>query len=132
MKIIKKIITLITILLCPIISSVCYGLDTDLYVLSGVNIPPNVLIILDSSASMDEVSSGQLYSSGMDYSSYVPPTGTIYPMNQVYIKSTGNKWIETAIPGGCLSLQDLLNEFGEAINFSGCGYNKKDFQIGNL
>ena len=132
MKKIRKIITLITILLFPIISSVCYGLDTDLYVLSGVNIPPNVLIILDSSASMDEVSSGQLYSSGIDYSSYVPPTGTIYQMNQVYIKSTGNKWIETTIPGGCSSLQDLLNQFGEAINFSGCGYNKKDFQIGNF
>ena len=127
-----KVIIIFAALLIPIAPSICYGLDTDLYVLSGVNIPPNVLIILDSSASMDEVSSGELYSSGTDFSSYVPPTGTIYPMYQVYIKSTGNKWIETAIPGGCSSLQDLLNEFGEAINFSGCGYNKKDFQIGNF
>src|SRR4030043_1342465 len=124
----KKNLIALFLFLC-LLTGPSFALDTDLYVLSGVNIPPNVLIILDSSASMDEVSSGQLYSSGMDYSSYVPPTGTIYPMNQVYIKSTGNKWIETAIPGGCLSLQDLLNEFGEAINFSGCGYNKKDFQI---
>lgn len=38
-----------------------FGIDTDLYVLSGVNVPPNVLIILDNSASMDEVSSGQNY-----------------------------------------------------------------------
>jgi len=46
---------------------VCYGLDTDLYVVSGVNIPPNVLIILDNSASMDEVSSGQIYDPTIDY-----------------------------------------------------------------
>ncbi len=47
----------------------CYGLDTDLYVLSGVNVPPNVLIILDSSASMDEVDqdSGEPYDPTKNY-----------------------------------------------------------------
>src|SRR4030043_734905 len=91
MKIIKKIITLITILLCPIISSVCYGLDTDLYVLSGTNIPPNVLIILDSSASMDEVSSGQNYDPEIDYNLYAPPTS--YSRYALYITS-GKNWVE--------------------------------------
>jgi type IV pilus assembly protein PilY1 len=128
----KKCVVFFLFLLLPFIPSTGYGLDTDLYVLTGANVPPNVLIILDSSASMDEVSSGQLYSSAIDYSPYVPSTGTIYPMNQAYIKSTGNKWIETSIPGDCTALQDLLNQFGEAINFSGCGYKNKDFQIGNF
>jgi type IV pilus assembly protein PilY1 len=128
----KKWVAFFIFLLIPFIPSMGHSLDTDLYVLTGANIPPNVLIILDSSASMDEVSSGQLYSSAIDYSPYVPPTGTIYPMNQVYIKSSGNKWIEHTIQPACPALQDLLNQFGEAINFSGCGYNKKDFQIGNF
>ena len=72
-------------------STVCYGLDTDLYVLSGVNIPPNVLIILDSSASMDEVSSGQIYDSTIDYSAYNP--STVYPRYAIYWKS-GSKWTQ--------------------------------------
>jgi hypothetical protein len=55
------------VLLLLATSMVCYGLDTDLYVVSGVNIPPNVLIILDNSASMDEVSSGQIYDPTIDY-----------------------------------------------------------------
>ena len=77
------VISLIALLL--FVSSVCHGYDTDLYVLSGVNIPPNVLIILDSSASMDEVSSGQNYDPTIDYSLYGP--ATIYPGNEVYYKS---------------------------------------------
>jgi hypothetical protein len=77
------VISLIALLL--FVSSVCHGYDTDLYVLSGVNIPPNVLIILDSSASMDEVSSGQNYDPTIDYSLYAP--STIYPGNEVYYKS---------------------------------------------
>ncbi len=130
---IKTIVVILTILLLPILCSTGYGLDTDLYVLTGVNIPPNVLIILDSSASMDEVSSGQLYSSALDYSPYVPPTGTVYqPIDQVYIKNPGNQWIQATIPAGCSALQNLLNQYGEAINFSGCGYNKKDFQTANF
>ena len=30
-----------------------FAMDTDLYVLSGVDVPPNVLILLDNSASME-------------------------------------------------------------------------------
>ncbi len=121
------------------VCSVCHGFDTDLYVLSGVNVPPNVLIILDSSASMDEVTSGQIYDypdyNPPDYSIYVPANGTVYPMNAVYIRAGGN-WIETNI-GSCSTLQNLLNRYGQAINFSGCGpnnnlYNRRDFQTGNF
>jgi type IV pilus assembly protein PilY1 len=118
-------------------STVCYGLDTDLYVLSGVNIPPNVLIILDSSASMDEVSSGQIYDSTIDYSAYNP--STVYSGNAVYTKS-GSKWVLWANDVNTISCEDLRNNYlipyGEAINYSnsvlGCGISKKDFQTGNF
>ena len=87
-------------------SVVCYGLDTDLYVVSGANIPPNVLIIWDNSASMDEVSSGQIYDPSIDYSAYGP--ATVYPKNTVYIK-TGSKWeIWGDVGATCESLQTLL------------------------
>lgn len=122
------------ILWIPIISSICYGLDTDLYVLSGVNIPPNVLIILDSSASMSEVSSGQNYDPTIDYSLYAP--ATIYPGDEVYYKS-GKNWVDTtyktsALIPTCPELANYLLTDGQAINYSGCGYKNKDFQTGNF
>jgi type IV pilus assembly protein PilY1 len=112
----------------------CYALDTDLYVLSGANIPPNVLIILDNSASMEDVIAGQIYDPAIDYSAYSP--ATIYPGNAVYIKS-GNNWVNYAddITTVCADLKDnYLIPFGEAINYSnvGCNINKKDFQTGNF
>ena len=130
MKDIKIKVIIATILSFLMASSICYGLDTDLYVLSGTNIPPNVLIILDSSASMDEVSSGQSYDPLIDYSLYAPPI--IYPSNAIYVKS-GNNWIETGI--SCPDLWgNYLAPFGQAINYSNasCGINKKDFQTGNF
>jgi len=122
---------LITVLFLLMTSTVCYGLDTDLYVVSGANIPPNVLIILDNSASMDEVSSGQVYDKDIDYSLYNP--ATVYPSNAVYTKS-GGKWVLWAddVNSACAELKTLLIPYGEAINFSGCGINKKDFQTGNF
>jgi type IV pilus assembly protein PilY1 len=113
-------------------SSICHGYDTDLYVLSGVNIPPNVIIIMDSSASMDEVSSGQNYDPAIDYSLYGP--GTIYPGDEVYYKS-GKNWVDTTYTTSSLPCPDLVNNYllpyGMANNYSGCGYSKKDFQTGN-
>jgi type IV pilus assembly protein PilY1 len=106
-------------------------MDTDLYVLSGVNIPPNVLIILDNSASMDEVSSGQIYDPAIDYSAYNPPTP--YVGDDVYQK-TGGKWVYWGkLSAICEDLRlNYLFPFGEAINYSGCGFSKKDFQSGNF
>jgi len=118
-------------------ATVSYGLDTDLYVVTGANIPPNVLIILDNSASMDEVSSGQIYDPAIDYSAYAP--ATVYPNNAVYTKS-GSKWVLWANDVNTITCVDLrenyLGIFGEAINYSnsgpGCGITKKDFQTGNF
>lgn len=125
--------TFMIFFIIPLLSSFSYGLDTDLYVLSGVNVPPNVLIILDNSASMDEVSSGQIYDPNIDYSLYGP--STIYPKDSVYIKS-GGKWDLWAKDVNSISCEDLRNNyllpFGEAINYSGCGLKNKDFQTGNF
>jgi hypothetical protein len=132
---------LITVFLSvPITSLVCHALDTDLYVLTNTDIPPNVLVILDNSATMDEVSSGQEYDPTVDYSVYLP--STVYPKDAVYYKSSTNNWIKWrddyhAIP--CAELRDLLGLHGESINYpvtlstSECGGNKRyDFQTGNF
>jgi len=135
----KTIIKVLLIILwIPIISSICYGLDTDLYVLSGVNVPPNVLIILDSSASMDEVVSGSDadYDPNVDYGPVLNPPAIAYPKDEIYVKSTGNKWVDTGYTTSSFPCSDLVTNylilFGQAINYSGCGYNKRDFQTGNF
>src|SRR4030043_1458324 len=135
----KKNLIALFLFLC-LLTGPSFALDTDLYVLSGVNIPPNVLIILDSSASMDEVSSGQIYDPAIDYSLYSPPI--VYPANAVYYKS-GNKWTlwreHYDMITSCSDLKNLLILYGEAINYpvdlatSECGGNKKyNFQTGNF
>lgn len=128
-------------------ASISSGLDTDLYVLSGVDIPPNVLIILDNSASMSDASSGQDYridGEYFDWAPYVPSGKTVYPADKIYYKS-GNQMVEwgynvnTVI---CPNLKDLLQTEGIAQNFnvnlstSACpspctGCTKKDFKTGN-
>ena len=121
--------------IAPTTSSVCYGLDTDLYVLSGVNIPPNVIIIMDTSASMDEVTSGQNYDPTIDYSAYGPTT--VYPRYAAYIlnKKTWDKWVDDYTTITCADLRDnYLVPYGMATNYSNasCGISKKDFQTGNF
>ncbi len=127
----KSAISLVILFL--LVSSICHAYDTDLYVLSGTTIPPNVLIILDSSASMDEVSSGQTYDPAIDYGSYGPPT--IYSGSEVYYKS-GSRWVDSTYTTSTLACPDLVNNYllpeGQAINYSGCGYSRKDFQTGNF
>ncbi len=129
------------ILLLPMASSVCYGLDTDLYVLTGANIPPNVLVILDSSASMDEVVSGSDADyqgelpdpgPGIDYGALLTPPAVVYPRYAVYYKTSGNKWNlwindYRTLSDPCLS---LLGTYGHTEN-NDCGGGKRDYQTGN-
>ncbi len=130
----KTIVTIFLFLLLFHMPSISHGLDTDLYVLSGVNIPPNVIIIMDSSASMDEVTSGQNYDPGIDYGAYSPPT--LYGTYELYVSAGGkNKWTKENDDYrtiSCTALKDLLAVYGMANNFTGCGYTKKDFQTGNF
>ena len=89
---------------------------------------------MDSSASMDEVISGETYNSTIDYSTYNPPT--VYPTNTLYVNAGGNKWTWQSDDYRTISCADLINNYltptGQAINYSGCGYSKKGFQIGNF
>ncbi len=130
-----KIGAAISFILFALVSSICYGMDTDLYVLSGVNIPPNVLIILDNSASMSDVSSGNTYDPTIDYSLYGP--ATVYPANEVYWSSgkKGASYSDTTYTTSTLPCPDLVNNylvpFGMATNYTGCGYKNLNFETGN-
>ena len=126
-------------------STVCYGLDTDLYVLSGANIPPNVLVILDNSASMDEVVSGDstLYNRETDYGA-----GLTSPYQKVSVyKKSGSSWSLWAGDYqtlSCTELRDLFStptglpdipDVGQVLNYlnDSCGITKKaDFATGNF
>jgi type IV pilus assembly protein PilY1 len=130
----RAVVTIFFFLLLFLIPSTGHGLDTDLYVLSGVNIPPNVIIIMDSSASMDEVISGENYDPSIDYSAYDPDT--VYPRYALYVTEQGKKkWTLQADDYRTITCDDLrdnyLAPFGMANNYTGCGYSKKDFQTGN-
>jgi type IV pilus assembly protein PilY1 len=138
----KMAVTFFLIIMLPFLPSVGYGLDTDLYVLTGVDIPPNVLIILDSSASMDDVVSGSDadYDPSVNYGAVLSPPAITYPKDEIYVKSSGGKWVDTGYattsdPPLCSELVDsYLILFGQAINYSNalCGITKKDFQTGNF
>lgn len=145
----KKVIGFFFVLWLFLIPSLGQALDTDLYVLSGVNIPPNVVIILDNSASMSEVVSGSDadYSPTIDYGAVLSAPAIAYPKDEIYVKSTGNKWVDTgyattSVPSLCSDLvTNYLNpldpslNFGQAINYSNvkdCGITNKDFQTGNF
>jgi hypothetical protein len=97
----------VTLLSTFVASSICHGLDTDLYVLSGVDIPVNVVVIFDTSASMGEVTSGQAYDPTIDYSLYSP--ATVYPKGAVYYKSGKNwgLWRQDYVTISCPGLQDV-------------------------
>ena len=136
----QKIKTLLFIVLFVSLAVTGFAMDTDLYVLSGVDVPPNVLILLDNSASMDEVVTGGGYDQSVDYASYAP--ATIYPRYSVYYRATGSRWTVwrddyIADPILCTDLKNQLDQYGQAINVavnlgsSECGGSRRDFQTGN-
>jgi len=83
----KKISLLISFFILFLPLSNAFALDTDLYVVSGTEIPPNVLIMFDNSASMNDKISGAQYDPLTTY----PFAITEYP-NQVYYRGTGGSW----------------------------------------
>jgi type IV pilus assembly protein PilY1 len=64
-----------------------YGLDTDLYTVSSLDVPPNVLIMFDNSASMNETISGEYYDKTILY----PYVITDVP-ERVYYRVMGGAW----------------------------------------
>jgi type IV pilus assembly protein PilY1 len=63
------------------------ALDTDLYVVTSLEVKPNILIMFDNSGSMNDSVSGVIYSSLVTY----PYVVTEYP-NRVYYRTTGGNW----------------------------------------
>ena len=130
-----EIITLLIIVSIFFPFSVSHGLDTDLYVL-GAMVPPNVLVILDSSASMDDVVSGSDadYAANLNYGYILLPPAVVYPRYAVYYKTAGNKWSlwmeDYQTMTSCPDLKLLIATYGHAENFD-CGGGKRDYQAGN-
>jgi type IV pilus assembly protein PilY1 len=130
-----EIIALLVIVSIFFPFSVSHALDTDLYVL-GARVPPNVLVILDSSASMDEVVSGSDadYNASLDYGFILSPPAVVYPRYAVYNKTAGGKWNlwveDYQTLSSCPGLKTLLATYGHAENFD-CGGGARDYQAGN-
>lgn len=115
--------------------SVSHALDTDPYVL-GAMVPPNVLVILDSSASMSDVVSGSDadYTASLNYGYMLFPPAVVYPRYAVYYKTAGDKWSlwieDYRIMTSCPDLKLLIETYGHAENFD-CGGGRRDYQAGN-
>ncbi len=108
--------------------------DTDLYAVTSVEVPPNVLIIFDNSSSMNELISGILY----DPATIYPFVVTDYP-NRVYYRTTGGRWnlyrdsIDSIV---CAAVKTALQTYGfytGQISFatSDCGGNNVNLNTGN-
>ena len=72
MKKIGLLFVLSFVLVFPL--SQALALDTDLYAVTGTDVPPNVLIMFDNSISMNELVSGVLYDPNTTYPLVVTDT----------------------------------------------------------
>ncbi len=127
----KKIFILILVgIFVPVFPS--HALDTDLYVASAVDIPPNVLIILDNSASMNNVISGAQYDPNFTY----PHVISEYP-NMVYYqtKQGWNSWrdLSQVVCDAARSALSTDGNYRGKVNLgtSNCGGNNEEFATGN-
>ena len=82
----KKIMFLIGFVLV-MISSSALAMDTDLYVLTNADVPPNVMIMFDNSGSMNDPMTGELYNPAISY----PFVATEQP-NAVFYIDKGQSW----------------------------------------
>ena len=112
--------TLIFSIACflAIVPSIMHAEDTAIFGGSEINLPPNVLIIFDSSGSMDETVTVQ--GSASPWDSSFPYTGS-YDSNYVYRTDNGSWWykdvdIDNGVvdPGeiACEETRTTLNSFG--------------------
>ncbi len=118
--------------------------DTEIYGAKTVTIPPNVMIIMDNSGSMQTVDvPGDPYDPLVDYSSTVKSGYTVRTKDMVYYKSSG-KWyafmdVNATAMSGCPSAQSELKTkgyvYGVLITTWGtkkCGEgSKRDLVLGN-
>jgi len=129
----KKIILILILLgiFTPLFNS--YALDTDLYVASAVDIPPNVLIILDNSASMNNEIAGAQYDPAFIY----PYVVSEYP-NAVYYKSKQGWtfWRDPYTSIECETAKSALSTDGNYrgkvnLGTSACGGSNEELATGN-
>ncbi len=116
------------------------GYDTDLYTVTGAQVPPNVLIVLDNSSSMgtaDQMPDYNPACADVPNCTILPPAYTpeSYPANAVYKKS-GNDWtlyvdhynlIPCAAAQSALSIYGIYNGGADA----NCGGGNLFLQTGN-
>jgi type IV pilus assembly protein PilY1 len=70
-----------------------FAADTDLYVGNSSSINPNILIVFDTSGSMnDQVSTGNIYDPAMTYPTH--PDHTNIVATAVYMKSSSGNWFQ--------------------------------------
>ena len=113
--------------------SYAYAMDTDLYVVSGVDIPPNVLIILDNSASMNNEIQGTIYDPAFQY----PPVFTESSNAAYYNTRQGwNYWRANYSSVACDAARTALGAQGSYrgkvdLSSSACGGSNQEFSTGN-
>jgi type IV pilus assembly protein PilY1 len=130
-----KKISLLFLLLLLIFSlaSKVYAMDTDLYVASAVDIPPNVLIILDNSGSMNNEIAGAVYDPNFEY----PHVIVDYPNASYYkTKQRWNIWKNPYTDISCDAVKTALASQGSyrgkvVLGTSACGGSNEEIATGN-
>lgn len=129
MKVVAGIVTAL-ILLC---SALLWADDTDIYEVSKIDVPPNILIIFDNSGSMDTQDvPGEIYNPATIY------TGS-YPANPVYRKRKNNWELFASDVNdlNCASIKNALKTDGyvnggiQSDPSYNCGGTNKQLRLGN-
>ena len=83
----KRIVTLISVVLLLGPGTLALAMDTDLYILTNAEVPPNILFMFDNSGSMNDPITGELYSAAKTY-----PYVYTDQRNAVYYSANGQTW----------------------------------------
>jgi len=116
-----------------------WGMDTDLYAVTGEDVPPNVLVILDNSTSM--TNQDQIPDYNPDLTGFPPEYPGTYVKDGVYSKQ-GNDWVlwknsisDISCPTVRMDLEKTGIYNGKLKTDTGCTNSKKDptyfLQTGN-
>jgi type IV pilus assembly protein PilY1 len=128
----KNLIYIILLLIVGMVSN-GYGMDTDLYVASATDIPPNVLIILDNSGSMNNEISGVVYEPSFEY----PHVISDYPNASYYKTKKGwTIWKNPYTSINCAAIVTALSTAGHYqgkvyLSSSNCGGDNQELATGN-
>ena len=83
----KRIATLVSVVLLFGPVSLALAMDTDLYILTNADVPPNILFMFDNSGSMNDPITGELYSASKTY-----PYVYTDQRNAVFYSANGQTW----------------------------------------